>query len=114
VADLFAEALRLREQAAEWMDADIGWRRTLTTEQLLAYRMADLADAQLHATLALVEQSRGPRRGDAVAEWIKAKRDKHPQQTQQWTVLDDLLDTYRLHADCGVPLDQPTPVDGGA
>lgn len=51
--ELVREALRLREQASSWMDVDTGWRGALTSGERLAYRMADLADAQLHATLAL-------------------------------------------------------------
>jgi hypothetical protein len=51
--ELFTEALRLREQAAEWMDADTGWRGTLTTDERIVRRTADLTDAQVCATLAL-------------------------------------------------------------
>lgn len=42
------------ERAGEWMDADTGWKGELTIEQRLAFRMADLAEAHVHATLALV------------------------------------------------------------
>lgn len=41
-------------QADKWMNADYGWKGTLSSEQRLAYRMADLAAAQVHATLATV------------------------------------------------------------
>lgn len=50
--ELFREALRLRKQAAEWMDVDWGWKGKLSTEERLAFRMADLAEAQVCATLA--------------------------------------------------------------
>lgn len=48
----YTEAERLQRQAASWMDADTGWKANLSTEERLAYRMADLAEAQVHATLA--------------------------------------------------------------
>lgn len=48
-------------------------------------------------------------RGDAVETWLKAQRDEYHQTTDpQWQTLDYLLDTYRLHADTGVPLGQHT------
>lgn len=50
--ELFREAERLRERAAEWMDVDYGWRGELSAQERLAYRMADLAEAQVCATLA--------------------------------------------------------------
>lgn len=56
-----------------------------------------------------------PTRDDAVAQWLKARRDEHSDRYGRlpaWYVLDELLDTYRLHADTGIPLGQP--VRGGA
>jgi hypothetical protein len=45
------------------------------------------------------------RRGDAVEAWLKAQRDEYHQTTgPQWVALDEVLDTYRLHADTGTPL----------
>ena len=49
----YGEAERLAEQAAGWMDADTGWKGQLSMEERLARRSADLAEAQVHATLAL-------------------------------------------------------------
>jgi uncharacterized protein YyaL (SSP411 family) len=49
----YREAERLAEQAAQWMDADTGWKAGLSTEERLARRSSDLAEAQVHATLAL-------------------------------------------------------------
>jgi hypothetical protein len=49
----YREAERLIEQADTWMDADHGWRGELSTEERLSRRAADLAAAQVHATLAL-------------------------------------------------------------
>ncbi|MFF0139706.1 hypothetical protein ACFYRN_25035 [Streptomyces sp. NPDC005227] len=48
----YVEAERLERQADTWMNADTGWKGGLTTTERLAYRMADLAAAQVHATLA--------------------------------------------------------------
>lgn len=51
----------------------------------------------------------GPRRGDAVAEWIKRARDEHGHESGDlpaWRILDELLNDYRLRADTGTPLDQ--------
>jgi hypothetical protein len=47
-----------------------------------------------------------PRRDDHVATWLRAERDKRPACTLAYDALDDLLDTYRLHADTGIPLDR--------
>ncbi len=49
----YREAERLAAQADEWMDADRGWKAHLSTEERLAFRTADLAAAQVYATLAL-------------------------------------------------------------
>lgn len=46
-----------------------------------------------------------PRRGDAFAQWLKAQRDEYEQTTgREWRALNEVLDTYRLHADTGTPL----------
>lgn len=49
----FREAERLTDQANSWANADMGWKAHLSSEERIAHRMADLADAQVHATLAL-------------------------------------------------------------
>lgn len=46
-------AVDLTEQAEAWMDVDHGWKGQLSQEDRLRYRIADLAQAQVHATLAL-------------------------------------------------------------
>lgn len=48
----YREAERLTRRAGTWMEASTGWKGRLPDEQRLAYRMADLAEAQVHATLA--------------------------------------------------------------
>lgn len=50
-----------------------------------------------------------PIRDDAVAAWLKAQRDLHEDRygrTPAWYVADHILETYRLHADTGTPLDE--------
>lgn len=47
-----------------------------------------------------------PRRGDAVATWLKAGRDQYPSGSHHYMAMDLLLEDYRLHADTGTPLDQ--------
>jgi hypothetical protein len=47
-----------------------------------------------------------PRRGDQVEAWLKAHRDQRATKTDEWVVIDELLDDYRLHADTGTPLGQ--------
>lgn len=51
--DHYREAERLASQADAWMDADTGWKAALASEERIARRAADLAAAQVHATLAL-------------------------------------------------------------
>lgn len=46
-----------------------------------------------------------PRRGDQFERWLKAQRDEYEvRSSPQWGALDEVLDTYRLHADTGTPL----------
>lgn len=48
-----------------------------------------------------------PARSDAVEAWLKAARDRQMDgygRTRGWHLLDEILDTYRLHADTGTPL----------
>lgn len=52
----------------------------------------------------------GPRRGDAVAEWLKANRDDHEPFTEWWKVTNALLGDYRMHADTGTSLDRPVKI----
>lgn len=49
-----AEALKWLSDAGDWMDADHGWKGNLSSADRLAYRTADLATAQVHATLATI------------------------------------------------------------
>lgn len=49
----YTEAERMRAAADEWADADLGWKANLTARERIDQRLADLADAQVHATLAL-------------------------------------------------------------
>jgi hypothetical protein len=44
------------------------------------------------------------RRGDSFEQWLTAQRDDWGHKSPPWTVLDDALDLYRLHADTGTPL----------
>lgn len=52
-------------------------------------------------------------REDPVAAFIRRHRDGHTQRDEVGSAahvaVDDLLDAYRLHADTGVPLTEPTP-----
>jgi hypothetical protein len=47
-----------------------------------------------------------PSRGDEFAAWLRAQRDALPVSTIAHNVVDELLDTYRLHADTRTPLDR--------
>lgn len=49
----YLKAEQLIIQANEWMDADHGWKAELSSEERIARRQADMAQAQVHATLAL-------------------------------------------------------------
>lgn len=54
-----------------------------------------------------VEPPHVPRRDDAVATWLKQMRDRDREAGYDaWTVLDFVLDEYRLHSDTGTPLDR--------
>jgi len=48
----YREAERLTDQASTWANADTGWKAHLSSEERIAHRMGDLAEAQVHATLA--------------------------------------------------------------
>lgn len=45
-----------------------------------------------------------PHRGDQTEAWLKAQRDQRSAKTDEWVVIDELLDDYRLHADTGTRL----------
>lgn len=49
----YLEAEALADQAETWADADYGWKGKLSAEERIQRRNADLAAAQVHATLAL-------------------------------------------------------------
>lgn len=63
--ELFRESLRLRASAREWMDADTGWKGTLSAGERLARQAADLADAQVCATLSLAAATALGNEGEA-------------------------------------------------
>jgi hypothetical protein len=56
----YREAERLIGEAGGWMNADVGWRGTLSAGERLAYRAGDLAEAQVHATLAVAAAAAQP------------------------------------------------------
>lgn len=71
----------------------------------------DIAEQLFHAlgahlTAADGRDYKNPRRGDAVEAWLKARRDEYREQTDDWFLIDEVLDQYRLHADTGTPLGQ--------
>jgi len=45
-----------------------------------------------------------PRRGDAFDHWLRDQREQA--DPIAWHIIDGLLDTYRLHADTGTPLNE--------
>jgi hypothetical protein len=49
----YRKAEELISTADEWMDADLGWKAHLSAQERIDRRSADLAAAQVHATLAL-------------------------------------------------------------
>jgi hypothetical protein len=46
-----------------------------------------------------------PTRGSDVENWIKSARDRRERGTPWYSVLDRMLDDYRLRADHGLDLD---------
>ncbi|WP_405543997.1 hypothetical protein OG478_23035 [Streptomyces phaeochromogenes] len=48
----YLKAERLMDQADDWMNADMGWKASLSVNERVARRTADLLAAQVHATLA--------------------------------------------------------------
>lgn len=45
-----------------------------------------------------------PKRGDEVETWLLRFRDAQDSDSSEWGLLDWMLESYRLHADCGVSL----------
>lgn len=58
-------------------------------------------------------QSDAPERGSPTEAWLKRWRDEWPKDDVVYAALDDLLDDYRLHADCGVSLLYEVPSGEG-
>lgn len=69
-----------------------------------------------NAVLTALSNTHIPHRGSDVEGFIKRHRDERiglGMSHGSYQALDWLLDDYRLHADTGVPLSEPTPSDGG-
>ncbi|MGX1221963.1 hypothetical protein [Streptomyces ambofaciens] len=84
-------------------------RTVLETEAVVgrtALEYRGLITAALMADeTAATETAHQPRRGDQFEAWLKAQRDEYEVESgPQWRALDEVLDTYRLHADTGTPL----------
>lgn len=52
-------------------------------------------------------------RGSDTEAWLKRWRDLYAKDTPAWQVVDNMLDDYRLHADCGVCLCWDVPTGEG-
>ncbi|MEU2996853.1 hypothetical protein ABZ684_04650 [Streptomyces sp. NPDC006995] len=82
-----------------------------THERLMAHAEGDheLCDHKAGEAAAGVQpptsEAHRPRRGDAVAQWLRAQREAAADYPEAYQVTDGLLDLYRLHADTGTPLD---------
>lgn len=80
----YREAERLLNEAGKWMNADTGWMAHMSTEERLARRTADLAEAQVHADLAKAAASalnRPDGEGmvrDDYREWMRTASSKPP------------------------------------
>lgn len=55
MTDHFREAERLIEQAETWMDADIGWRASMSTRERVDRRTADFLGAIAHGVAGVLE-----------------------------------------------------------
>ncbi|NAS22455.1 hypothetical protein GT755_12260 [Herbidospora sp. NEAU-GS84] len=77
------------------------------SDPALSRPMSDLGHALTVARTYLGEEQPGPRRGDAVETWLKARRDQAAEADRD--AIDALLDAYRLHVDYGVPLGVELP-----
>ncbi|WP_405558927.1 hypothetical protein OHV08_33875 [Streptomyces canus] len=102
-AVLREEAARIRAHCPDHLDSDSAegaWTAChCDVADDVLRRLADEAQQQ-------PETQARPARGDQFETWLKAQRDEYHQTTgPQWIALDEVLDTYRLHADMGVPLD---------
>lgn len=76
----YQRAEQLADKAEDWADADYGWAAGLTQQERQQFRMADLAAAQLHATLAgvavamLTAASGGTAPESVIPEWVKTAK----------------------------------------
>jgi hypothetical protein len=93
----------IRNHDREWL----GWDGATVIEVLAEYHDSRAATTPWRSDA---------HRGDAVEGWIRDARNQHytpgPYHTPEWTALDDLLDSYRLHADTGTALNQPVSEHG--
>lgn len=96
-ADIYHE---VADRLAE--DAEKGKKEGLTR----IYQRAAAKKVRQWANEERPELDVQPARDDAVATWLRAQRDEWDQSDQEWSVLDNLLDDYRLHADTGTPLNE--------
>ena len=59
------------------------------------------------------EKPHQAKRDDDVDKWLKRQRLNYSVHSFEHTLLENLLDDYRLHADTGTPLSEDVPTPGG-
>ena len=83
---------------------------TCTCNQVNAAGRCDCAKWDSAPAAEAPEPATQARRGDAFEQWLKAQRDAHGWQGSNsrtlYDAFDGALDTYRLHADTGTPLNE--------
>lgn len=112
LSEVVGQALGSASMAWEHVDQagvfDDAWASKVY-DGLMAW-LSDWADEQRkqanEATAAKLAEVHQARRRDAVAEWLRRRRDEHHAPGPSWYVVDGLLDDYRDHADTGAPLDR--------
>ena len=101
-----ADVLREAATIVRSMDSDYALQEAAEHLDGLAVEVDEEREARRLAAETQPSEPPRPQRGDAVETWLKAQRDEYHQTTSpQWIALDEVLDTYRLHADMGEPLD---------
>jgi hypothetical protein len=101
---------RLDDGGPDYLDVSVPLRDSADEAESLRVSADQVVDYFPTADKVVVfagEVYTGPRRDDAVAAWLKRWRDQFHSEgitDPRYTVLDDLLDDYREHADTGTSL----------
>jgi hypothetical protein len=108
VATIAAQAQQLDTREREHNADRAEVERLRTVVGILGSQLQGGAQAFMDAAV----EAEARLRIEDVERFLKRERDTYEPRGQHWTVVDDILDCFRLHMVTSTPLDQPRPQEG--